>query len=87
MTYQGDGINRDDYIDFCLKGVYTILIMRRVNLHLTEQQILQLQALSLDTGLSVAEHVRRALDEYLSRQNASHLQLPHVSEQDPNARA
>ena len=58
--------------------------MRRVNLHLTEQQIHRLQALSQATGLSVAEHVRRALDDYLSKQDASHVQLPPVPQQDPS---
>lgn len=58
--------------------------MKRVNLHLTEQQMHRLHALSQATGLSVAEHVRRALDDYLSKQDASHLQLPSVSQQGPS---
>jgi predicted DNA-binding protein len=47
--------------------MYTILIMKRVNYHLTEEQISRLQSLSGDTGLTVAEIIRRAVDEYLDR--------------------
>jgi hypothetical protein len=39
--------------------------MIRVNLFLTIPQKSALDALAQDTGLSVAEHARRALDEYL----------------------
>jgi predicted DNA-binding protein len=41
--------------------------MKRVNYHLTEEEITRLQALSNKTGLSVAEIIRRAVDEYLDR--------------------
>lgn len=39
--------------------------MERINVHLTEQQIEHLRQLSKETGLSVAELVRRAIDYYL----------------------
>ena len=48
-------------------GMYIILTMKRVNYHLTEEQIKRLQVLSDNTGLSVAETIRRAVDEYLDR--------------------
>ena len=48
-------------------SVYTIC-MKRVNYHLTEMQIKQLKELSMRTGLTVAELIRRAIDEYVKRQ-------------------
>ena len=43
--------------------------MKRVNVHLTERQLAELQKLSTyKTGLPVAEHIRRAIDAYLKRQ-------------------
>ena len=39
--------------------------MIRTNIHLTEKQLEALRKLSEDTGLTVAEHIRRAIDEYL----------------------
>jgi len=41
--------------------------MRRVNYHLTEKQIESLQRVSRETGLSVAELIRRAIDEWLKQ--------------------
>ena len=45
--------------------MYTILTMKRVNYHLTEEEIARLQYLSGETGLAVADIIRRAVDEYL----------------------
>jgi predicted DNA-binding protein len=42
--------------------------MKRLNFFLPEQVIAALQALSEKTGLSVSEHVRRAIDAYLKNQ-------------------
>lgn len=42
--------------------------MKRTNIFLPEQLIERLKALAAKTGLSVAEHIRRAIDEYLKRQ-------------------
>lgn len=42
--------------------------MKRTNIFLPEQTRAALQALSEKTGLSVAELIRRAIDEYLKRQ-------------------
>jgi predicted DNA-binding protein len=42
--------------------------MKRVNYHLTDDQIAKLQSLSEKTGLSVAELIRRAIDAYLERE-------------------
>ena len=39
--------------------------MQRVNFHLTKNQIKALRQLSDGTGLSVAELIRRAIDEWL----------------------
>jgi predicted DNA-binding protein len=39
--------------------------MKRVNYHLTEKQIKRLQVFARKTGLTVAEIIRRAVDEYL----------------------
>lgn len=41
--------------------------MKRVNYHLTDLQADKLRALSKKTGLSVAELIRRAVDEYLEK--------------------
>jgi predicted DNA-binding protein len=50
-----------------LSGVYIIHTMKRVNYHLTGEQIGRLQFLSGKTGLTVAEIIRRAVDEYLDK--------------------
>jgi len=42
--------------------------MKRTHLFLPEPVLLALRALSDKTGLSVAELIRRAIDEYLKRQ-------------------
>lgn len=44
--------------------------MKRVNYHLTEQQIAELQRLHEQTGLPVAEMIRRAVDAYVKSQKA-----------------
>ena len=40
--------------------------MKRHNVFLPEQQIDRLTELSEETGLKVAEHIRRAIDTYLA---------------------
>jgi len=47
--------------------------MKRVNYHLTEEQIGRLQSLSGKTGLTVAEIIRRAVDEYLDRKERENM--------------
>jgi len=47
--------------------VYVIFTMKRVNYHLTLKQIKSLKKLSKETGLSVAELIRRAIDDYLEK--------------------
>jgi len=42
--------------------------MKRVNYHLTELQIKWLKDLSKQIGLSVAELIRRAIDEYMRKE-------------------
>jgi predicted DNA-binding protein len=42
--------------------------MRRTTLNLTTQQYKRLVALVEETGISKSEHLRRALDEYLNRE-------------------
>jgi predicted DNA-binding protein len=42
--------------------------MKRQNFFLPEQVIAALQALSDKTGLTVSEHIRRAIDAYLEKQ-------------------
>jgi hypothetical protein len=44
------------------------MTMTRVNYHLTKKQLESLRKLSKATGLSVAEIIRRAVDEYMKRQ-------------------
>ena len=53
--------------------MYNIQTMKRVNYHLTEAEITRLQALSNKTGLSVAEIIRRAIDEYLDRKERKNM--------------
>jgi hypothetical protein len=43
-------------------------ITRRVDEHVSEVQIKKLKKLSRKTGLPVSEHIQRAIDEYLSKQ-------------------
>ncbi|WP_083758019.1 ribbon-helix-helix domain-containing protein [Polaromonas naphthalenivorans] len=42
--------------------------MKRTNIYLTEPSVERLQALSAQTGLSVAELIRRAIDDFLKKQ-------------------
>ena len=42
--------------------------MNRHNFYLTEQQMKALKALSQATGMSMSEHMRRAVDSYLQHQ-------------------
>lgn len=42
--------------------------MKRISYHLTDAQIKRLKELSEQTGLSVAELIRRAIDEYVKKQ-------------------
>jgi predicted DNA-binding ribbon-helix-helix protein len=42
--------------------------MIRTNFHLTEAQLSQLRELAEKTGLSVAELIRRAVDEFIKKQ-------------------
>jgi len=44
--------------------------MKRTNLHLTALQIKSLRKHSKKTGLTVAELVRRAVDEFLLKQKS-----------------
>jgi len=39
--------------------------MKRINTHLTEQQVGRLKKFAEKTGLKVAELIRRAIDKYL----------------------
>jgi len=39
--------------------------MKRISLHLTEQQLQALRQRSKETGLSIAELIRRSVDAYL----------------------
>jgi hypothetical protein len=41
--------------------------MRRISLYLTAQQVAALKAIRKDTGITVAESIRRAVDEFLAR--------------------
>lgn len=50
-----------------LYTLYGILMIRK-NVHLTKVQIRELEKLADRTGLPVAEHIRRAIDEYLEKQ-------------------
>lgn len=42
--------------------------MQRMDFYLTESQIIELKKLSEETGLSVSELIRRAVDRYLKDQ-------------------
>ena len=41
--------------------------MKRISYHLTEDQIKRLREMSDKSGLSVAEIIRRAVDEYVKK--------------------
>jgi predicted transcriptional regulator len=42
--------------------------MKRTNIYLSEPSVGKLQELAKQTGLSVAELIRRAIDEFLKKQ-------------------
>jgi hypothetical protein len=46
--------------------------MKKRTFSLAEKQIAALQRLSKETGLVISEHVRRAIDAYLSDRNHTH---------------
>lgn len=39
--------------------------MKRINIYLSEQQVKFLKKLAQQTDIKVAEHIRRAIDQYL----------------------
>jgi len=45
--------------------------MKRISLFLTTVQLKALATISKRDGLSVAEHIRRAIDSYLSKKGVS----------------
>jgi hypothetical protein len=45
--------------------------MRKILHHITDKQFLALKKLTIESGLSVAEHLRRAIDVYLAEQERS----------------
>ena len=57
--------------------------MKKTNLYLTEQQIAALKKLSKSTGLPSAEHVRRALDDYLQELSAQAAQSTSLDSMTP----
>jgi predicted DNA-binding protein len=50
-------------------GVYDADV-KRTNIHLAEEQIKRLRALSDKTGATVAELIRRAIETYLKKNRA-----------------
>ena len=46
--------------------------MKKTDIYLTIQQLAALKELSANTGLSVAEHIRRAIDNYLQPRGDIH---------------
>jgi len=54
------------FFDMCLTWVYCAH-MKRLHVFIPEQQIEGLAVLSKKTGLKASEHIRRALDDYLTR--------------------
>jgi len=45
--------------------------MKRINLYVAEQQLSALVRLARASGLSLSEHIRRAIDLYLGVRNSS----------------
>lgn len=43
--------------------------MKRVNFHLTDKEIKSLETLSRNKGISKAEIIRRAIDNYIRKEN------------------
>jgi metal-responsive CopG/Arc/MetJ family transcriptional regulator len=39
--------------------------MKRISVSLTEKQIENMKGISSDSGISVSEHIRRAIDAYI----------------------
>lgn len=48
--------------------VYMIHLMKRRNMHFSDEQLVALNSLSRKTGLSVAELVRRAVDIFIRQE-------------------
>jgi len=47
--------------------------MKRINTHLTSEQIDRLRVISAATGLTVAELIRRAVDIYIESRGKQHV--------------
>jgi len=41
--------------------------MRKLNIYFTERQLIALEGLRKETGLSLSEHLRRAIDLYFTQ--------------------
>ncbi|MBW9258600.1 MAG: ribbon-helix-helix domain-containing protein [Candidatus Thiodiazotropha sp. (ex. Lucinisca nassula)] len=54
--------------------------MHRTQIYLPHQQVGQIERLQIKSGLSMAEHIRRAIDEYLARQNKQIMEVKHETE-------
>ncbi len=55
---------------FCVWDIQKMKMkdMQRINFYVSKIQIVKLKEISDKTGLSVSEHVRRAIDEYMKYQ-------------------
>ncbi len=59
--------------------VYKVCMKRRTNIYLDDSQIKELRKLSKKTFSSVAEHVRRAVTEYLKNEKITERQKDRFS--------
>ena len=54
-------------LDFSVYFMYNIHAMKRINIYISDYQDADLRQIALETDVKFAEHVRRALDDYIKK--------------------
>lgn len=62
--------------------MYMIHLMQRRNMHFSDEQLAALNGLSGKTGLSVAELVRRAVDNFIRQEELAAKSLSRLKKQE-----
>ena len=61
------GFSPSFFLSFSVYLYYNIHIMKRTNIYLSDKQDADLRQIAIETDVKFAEHVRRALDDYIKK--------------------
>ena len=61
------GFSPSFFLNFSVYLCYNIHIMKRTNIYLSDKQDADLRQIAIETDVKFAEHVRRALDDYIKK--------------------